>query len=550
MTASQFAFGGVARLKLMSGVQVLADAVRVSLGPAGRMVLIERPGGAAPRITRDGARIAEEIELADRFADMGARLIRQAATRTSDEAGDGRTTATVLAAAILGEGIKAVAAGADPLGLKTAIDQAAATVLVALEAAAIPVAPGPALARIAAVAADGDEVIGAIAARAVEAVGTEGVVTVEPGQARKTELEIVQGIRFDRGYASPYFMTDPDTLLCEYDRPLILFHDGKLDRHEPLLRMLEAAVRARRPLAIIAESIEGEALRTLTTNKIRGGLHLVAARAPHFGVRRRAALEDAATLTGAEVVAEDKGLTLANAGPEVLGGARRIIVSKDETLIVEGVGDAAMIEDRRAEIRIAMDLAKSDYDRDLLRDRLARLSGGVAIVKVGGASEAEIATGSERARDAARAARAALAGGVVPGGGAALVHAAKALDTRSWAGGILARALMTPLRQIADNAGAPGTAIAARLAQTDDPRYGFDATDGKIKNMVEAGITDPLDVVRAALRNAVSVAGMILTAEAVIAKPPPPPPAPGEEPGFGPTSPDFTADELPGFGLA
>ena len=550
MTASQLAFGGVARLRLMGGVRVLADAVRVSLGPAGRTVLIERPGGAAPRITRDGARIAEEIELADRFADIGARLIRQAATRTSDEAGDGRTTATVLAAAILGEGIKAVAAGADPLALKAAIDRAAAGVIAALQAAAMPVAPGPGLARIAALAADGDTAIGAIAARAVEAVGIEGVVSVEPGQARETEFEIVQGIRFDQGYASPYFMTDPETLLCEYDRPLILLHDGKLDRHEPLLRVLEAAVRARRPLAVIAEAIEGEALRTLTTNKVRGGLRLVAARAPHFGARRRAALEDAAILTGAEVIAQDKGLALANAGVEVLGGARRIVVSKDDTLIVEGEGDPKRIAERRAEIRIAKGLARSDYDRDLLQDRLARLSGGVAIVKVGGASEAEIAAGAERGRDAARAARAALAGGVVPGGGAALLHAAKSLEARSWAGGILARALAAPLRQIADNAGAPGAAIAAQLAQAGDPAFGFDATDGTIKDMVEAGITDPLDVVRAGLRNAVSVAGMILTAEAVIAKPPPPPPGPGEEPGFGPTSPDFTAEQLPGFGLA
>ncbi len=549
MAIAHLAFGGPARLRLAAGARVLADAVRVSLGPAGRTVLIEAAGGA-PRATRDGARIAEEIELADRFADMGARLIRQAARHSAEEAGDGRTTAAVLAAEILDQGLSLAAAGIDPLALKTGLDRAVLSVLAALEAAARPVEPGPALARLATAAAAGDARIGAIAARAVEAVGVDGVVSVEPGQARETACEIVRGIRFDQGYASPYFMTDPDTLLCAYDRPLILLYDGKLDRHEPLLRLLEAAVRARRPLAVIAETIQDEALQTLTTNKIRGGLHLVAARAPHFGDRRRAALEDAATLTGAHVVAEDKGLSLASAGSEVLGGARRIQVSKDDTLIIEGDGDPALIADRQAEIRIAMGLARIDYDRSLLQDRLARLSGGVAVVRVGGASEAEIAIDSERVRDAARAARAALVGGVVPGGGAALLHAARALAADDPAARILAAALAAPLRQIADNAGAPGRAIAAGIAQSEDSGLGFDVRDGVVKNMVEAGITDPLDVVRASLRNAASVAGMMLSAEVVLAKPPAPPPAPGAEIPFGPTSPDFTADELPGFGLA
>ena len=547
MAAVRLAFGDTARRRLAAGARVLTDTVRVSLGPAGRTVLIES-AGAAPRPTRDGARIAEEITLADRFADIGARLIRRAASRGAEQAGDGRTTAAVLAAAILGEGLKLAAAGIDPLALKAGLDRAAALALAALEAVARPVEPGPALARIAAVAAGGDAGIGAIAARAVEAVGADGAVAVEPGQARETGCEIVRGVRFDQGYASPYFMTDPDTLLCEYDRPLILLHDGRLDRHEPLLRLLEAAVRARRPLAVIAETIEGEALRTLTANKIRGGLRLVAARAPHFGDRRRAALEDAATLTGARVVAEDKGLSLADAGPEVLGGARRIQVTRNETLIIEGDGDPALIADRRAGIRAAANSARTDADRALLEDRLARLSGGVAVVRVGGASEAEIALGSERARDAARAARAALAGGVVPGGGAALLHAARALPADDPAARILALALAAPLRQIADNAGAPGKAIAAGIARGGDADLGFDARDRVVKNMVEAGIVDPLDVVRAALRNAVSVAGMMLSAEVVIARPPPPA-ADGEIP-FGPAAPDFTADKLPGFGLA
>ncbi len=549
MSAGRLAFGGAARLRLIAGARVLADAVRVSLGPAGRTVLIEG-GGGAPRPTRDGARIAEEIELADRFADMGARLVRRAATRTADEAGDGRTTATVLAAAILDEGLKLVAAGFDPLALKAGLDRAGRTVLTALADAARPVGPGAALIRTATAAAGGDAGIGAIAAAAVEAVGADGVVSVESGQGRETGFEIVRGIRFDQGYSSPYFMTDPDTLLCEYDRPLLLLHDGKLDRHEPLLRLLEAAVRTRRPLAVIAETIEGEALQTLTANKIRGGLRLVAARAPHFGERRRAALEDAATLTGARVVAADKGLSLARVGAGVLGGARRILLSKDETLIIDGDGDPALIADRRAELRNAAALARTDYDRMLLEDRLARLSGGVAMVKVGGASEAEIAIGCESARDAARAARAALSGGVVPGGGAALLHAARALSADGSAARVLAASLAAPLRQIADNAGAPGRTVVAAVAQSDDRDLGFDASDGVVKDLIDAGIADPLSVVCAALRNAVSVAGMMLTAEVALARPPAPPRRPGEKIPFGPTAPDFAADELPGFGLA
>ncbi len=547
MAVARLAFGTAARGRLARGARILADAVRVSLGPAGRTVLIQG-AGAAPLPTRDGARIAEEIELADRFTDIGARLIRRAASRSVAQAGDGRTTAVVLAAAILDEGLKRAASGLDPLTLKTGLDRAATLALAALETAAKPVAPGPALMRITAVAAGGDAGIGAIAAQAVAAVGADGVVSVEPGQARETVWEIVHGIRFDQGYASPYFMTDPDTALCTHDRPLILLYDGRLDRHEPLLRLLEAAVRARRPLAVIAETIEGEALRTLTANKIRGGLRLVAARAPHFGDRRRVALEDAATLTGARVVARDKGLSLADVGPEVLGSARRIQVSTDATLIIEGHGDPALIADRRAGIRAARDYARTEADRALLDERLARLSGGVAVVRVGGASAAEIAIGVERARAATRAARAARAGGVVPGGGAALLHAARTLAAEDPAARILAPALAAPLRQIADNAGAPGKAIAAQIAQSGDPDLGFDAGDRVVKNMVEAGILDPLAVVRAALSNAVSVAGMLLSAEVVIAKPPPPPPG-GEIP-FGPITPDFTADELPGFGLA
>ncbi len=550
MTTSYLAFGLAGRKALQAGVRTLADAVRVTLGPAGRAVLIAEDG-KPPFLTSDGARVAQSIELADRFADMGARLVRNAAARTAGEAGDGRTTATVIAAALIEEGIGAVAAGADPVALKRAIEANVTVVLDALGAAARPVEPGPALERVATVAANGDAEIGGIVARAVAATGEDGVVDVEPGRGRGIACEIVAGVRFDRGYVSPYFMTDPETLLCTYEEPLILLYDGRLDRHEPLLRLLEEAVRARRPLVIVAEAVEGEALRTLAANKIRGGLSLVAATAPHFGDRRRAALEDAAVLTGATVIADDKGLALQNAGPGFLGSARRAVISAGETLFVEGAGEPAAVEDRRREIRSAIAAAGTEYDRKLLGERLALLAGGVASIGIGGDSEAEIADRSERARSAARAARAALANGVVAGGGAALLHAARALEGApggAHARRVLRAGLAAPLRQIADNAGHDGRAVAARLEEARDKELGFDAIAGEIRDMAEAGIQDPLDVTAAALRHAASVAGMILTAEAALARPPPP--QSGEPEGFGPTTPDFGADELEGLGLA
>ena len=550
MTTSYPAFGLDSRRALHAGVKILSDTVRVTLGPAGRAVLIGE-GDKPARATMDGARVAESIELADRFADMGARLVRNAAARTAEEAGDGRTAATVIAAALIEEGIRAVAAGADPADLKRGIDAGAIAVLDALRRSARPVEPGRALAAVATLAANGDAGIGRIAAEAVAATGGEGVVDIENGQGRGIEYEIVTGVRFDRGYVSPYFMTDPETLLCAYDEPLILLHDGKLDRHEPLLPLLEASVRMRRPLAIVAEAVEGEALRTLTTNKVKGGLRVVAAKAPHFGDRRRAALEDAAVLTGATVIAEDKGLALRNAGPGFLGSARRAAISGGETLFVDGAGDEAAIENRRREIRNAIAAAGTDYDRDLLTERLARLSGGVAAIRIGGDSEAEIAVRSERARSAARAARAALSSGVVPGGGAALLHASGAVHRATddpHVRRVLTSGLAAPLRQIADNAGHDGRAIAARLAESGDPDLGFDAAAGRIRGMTAAGIRDPLPAVEAALRNAASVAGTILTAEAALARPPGPP---SREPeAFGPTTPDFRADELEGLGLA
>ena len=550
MTTSYPAFGHRSRKALFAGVRTLADAARVTLGPAGRAVLIEQDG-KPPSVTRDGARVAQSVELADRFADMGARLVRNAAARTAEEAGDGRTTATVIAAALIEEGIKAVAAGADPAALKRGIDAGAIAAIEALRRSARPVEPGEALAAVATLAANGDAGIGRIAAEAVAATGADGVVDVEEGQGRGIEYEIVTGVRFDRGYVSPYFMTDPETLLCTYDEPLILLHDGKLDRHEPLLPLLEASVRMRRPLAIVAEAVEGEALRTLTTNKVKGGLRLVAARAPHFGDRRRAALEDAAILTGATVIAEDKGLALRNAGPGFLGSARRAVISGSETLFIEGAGEEAAIENRRREIRNAIAASGTDYDRDLLTERLARLSGGVAAIRIGGDSETEIAIRSERARSAARAARAALSHGVVPGGGAALLHASGAVERATddpHARRVMTAGLAAPLRQIADNAGHDGRAIVARLAESADADLGFDAVAGRIRGMTAAGIGDPLPVIEAALRNAVSAAGTILTAEAALARPPGPP---SREPeGFGPTTPDFRADELEGLGLA
>lgn len=550
MTTSYLAFGLDSRRALHAGVKILSDTVRVTLGPAGRAVLIGEDGRPT-RATMDGARVAQSIELADRFADMGARLVRNAAARTAEEAGDGRTAATVIAAALIEAGIRAVAAGADPAELKRGIDAGAIAVLDALRRSARPVEPGEALAAVATLAANGDAGIGRIAAEAVAATGDEGVVDIENGRGRGIEYEIVSGVRFDRGYVSPYFMTDPETLLCTYDEPLILLLDGKLDRHEPLLPLLEASVRMRRPLAIVAEAVEGEALRTLTTNKVKGGLRLVAAKAPHFGDRRRAALEDAAVLTGATVIADDKGLALRNAGPGFLGSARRAAISASETLFVEGAGDETAVENRRREIRNAIAGSGTDYDRDLLTERLARLSGGVAAIRIGGDSETEIAIRSERARSAARAARAALSSGVVAGGGAALLHASGAVHRATddpHARIVLTAGLAAPLRQIADNAGHDGRAIMARLAESGDPDIGFDAVAGRIRSMAAAGIRDPLPVVEAALRNAASVAGTILTAEAALARPPDPP---SHEPeGFGPTTPDFRVDELEGLGLA
>lgn len=550
MTTSYPAFGLDSRKALFAGVKMLADAARVTLGPAGRAVLIGEDG-KPPRVTRDGARVAQSIELADRFADMGARLVRNAAARTAEEAGDGRTAATVIAAALIEEGIKAVAAGADPVALKRGIDAGVVAVLDTLRRSARPVEPGEALAAVATLAANGDSRIGRTVAEAVSATGDEGVVDIEDGQRRGIEYEIVGGVRFDQGYVSPYFMTDPETLLCTYDEPLILLHDGKLDRHEPLLALLEASVRMRRPLAIVAEAVEGEALQTLTTNKVRGGLRLVAAKAPHFGDRRRAALEDAAVLTGATVIAEDKGLALRNAGPGFLGSARRAVISRSETLFIEGAGDEVAVENRRREIRSAIAASRTDYDRDMLTERLARLSGGVAAIRIGGDSETEIAVRSERARSAVRAARAALSNGVVPGGGAALLHASKAVHRAiddPHVRRVLTAGLAAPLKQIAHNAGHDGRAIAARLAESGDSDHGFDAVGGRVCSMTAAGIRDPLAVTAAALKNAASAAGMILTAEAALARPPAP--APDEPEGFGPTTPDFRADELEGLGLA
>ncbi len=548
MTPARLAFGGAGRARLMGGVRLLAAAVRVSFGPGGRTVLIDR-GGGAPRITRDGGRIAEEIELADRFADMGARLVRRAAARTAEEVGDGRSTATLLAAEILEGGVRALAAGIHPTALKAGLDAAAAAALAALAAASRPAAAEPDLARTAAAAAAGDREIGAMAARAVVETGPEGVVSVETGRSRGIEIELLRGMRLGAGYASPCFMTDPETTLCELERPLLLVHDGRLDRHEPLLRALEAAVRARRPLLIVAQAVAGEALATLTASKLRGGLRLAAVAAPLFGDRRQAVLEDVAAVVGAELVAEDRGLSLHRVGREALGGVRRATASRTETLLIEGEGDPCRIAERLAGARLALARAESEAERSLLRDRLACLAGRAAVLRIGGASESEIAVGIERARDAARAARAALSGGVVAGGGAALLDAARSLDPRRPAEAVLARALTAPLRQIADNAGAPGRTIAARVAA--DPRagFGFDAADGAIKDMVEAGIVDATEIVRTALRNAVSVAGMILTTEAVLARPPSPRQPEKERP-FGPTSPDFTAEELPGLGLA
>lgn len=557
MAAISIKFGLDARQAMLRGVDRLADAVAVTLGPRGRNVLIEAPDGiGAPRITKDGVTVADALAEEGRFEQLGLRLVRRAAQRVGEDIGDGTTTTIVLARALAAAGMKAVAAGIDPLSLRRALEAGVAPVVAELKRQSMPVRGRTDFERIATVSANGEAALGAIIAAAFDAVGAEGVVSVEGGQSFETTWERQSGLQWEGGYVSPYFMTDAVTTDCNYDNPLILLTEHRMERHAPLLRVLEAAVRANRPLLIVAEAVAGEALQTLTANKIRNNLRVVAGKGPLFGDRRRAMLEDIAAVTGAVLVSEQRGDDLATIDPVVLGGAARIKLTKDTTTIIGGTGGAADIARRAAGIRAEQGLAgNTPFQERNLRDRLAKLTGGVAVVRVGGASETEIGERRDRADDAASAVRAAASGGILPGGGAAYIHAARRLISGHSAAeraatGILRRALAAPAIRIADNAGHDGRAIAAKLAASSSALYGFDAQSATFGDLTKAGIVDPAGVVISALEAANSVAALLLTAEVVIARPPPPPrPTRADDIPFGPEAKDMTADEAGGFGL-
>jgi chaperonin GroEL len=526
MAAKEVKFSSDARTRLLRGVDILADAVKVTLGPKGRNVVIEKSFGA-PRITKDGVTVAKEIELADKFENLGAQLVREVASKTADLAGDGTTTATVLAQAIVREGAKSVAAGLNPMDLKRGIDLAVQKVIEDLKARSRKVATNEEIAQVGTVSANGETEIGKMIADAMKKVGNEGVITVEEAKGLDTELEVVEGMQFDRGYTSPYFITNAEKMTVELDSPYILIHEKKLSGLQPLLPVLEAIVQTGRPLLIIAEDVEGEALATLVVNKLRGGLKVAAVKAPGFGDRRKAMLEDIAILTAGQVISEDLGIKLETVNLSMLGTAKRITITKEDTVIVDGAGKKKDIEARIKQIKAQIEETTSDYDREKLQERLAKLAGGVAVIKVGGGSEVEVKERKDRVDDALHATRAAVEEGIVAGGGVALLYAVKALnslkpgnDDQKVGIDIIRRALQSPVRQIAENAGEDGAVVAGKLLESKDANYGFDAQKGEFTDMIKAGIIDPTKVVRYALQDAASVAGLVITTEALIAEKP------------------------------
>jgi len=535
MAAKEVRFGGDGRQRLLRGVDILADAVKVTLGPKGRNVVIEKSFGA-PRITKDGVTVAKEIELSDKFENLGAQLLREVASKTNDNAGDGTTTATVLAQSIVREGAKAVAAGVNPLDLKRGIDRGVAAVIEELRARTRKITTPAETAQVGTISANGDHEIGDIISKAVQRVGNEGVITVEEAKGVETELNVVEGLQFDRGYVSPYFVTNAEKLTVEFEQPYILIHEKKLSSLQPILPVLEAVVQSTRPLLIIAEDVEGEALATLVVNKLRGGLKVAAVKAPGFGDRRKAILEDIAILTGGTVISEDLGIKLENVTLAQLGRAKRVLIEKENTTVVEGAGAAEDIRGRVAQIKAQIEETTSDYDREKLQERLAKLAGGVAVIRVGGATEVEVKERKDRVDDALNATRAAVEEGIVPGGGVALARASKVLaslryDNEDQRVGldIVRRAVQAPLRQIAENAGEDGAVIAGKVLENDTYSFGFDAQTGEYKDLVQAGIIDPTKVVRTALQDAASVAGLIVTTEALIADKPEKKAAPGPQ---------------------
>ena len=528
MAAKEVKFSTQARDKMLKGVDTLADAVKVTLGPKGRNVIIDKAFGA-PRITKDGVSVAKEIELEDKFENMGAQMVKEVASKTNDIAGDGTTTATVLAQAIVREGVKAVAAGMSPMDLKRGIDMAVEAVVADIVKRSKKIRSSDEIAQVGRISANGDTEVGGYIAEAMQKVGNEGVITVEEAKSLTTELDVVEGMQFDRGYLSPYFITNAEKMICELDNPYILLHEKKLSNLQTMLPVLEAVVQSGKPLLIIAEDIEGEALATLVVNKLRGGLKIAAVKAPGFGDRRKAMLEDLAILTKGQVISEDLGIKLENVTLDMLGTAKRVSISKEETVLVDGAGKKAEIEGRVNQIRAQIDETSSDYDREKLQERLAKLAGGVAVIRVGGATEIEVKEKKDRVEDAMHATRAAVEEGVVAGGGTALLYATKALakleganDDQNVGITIIRKALTAPVRQIAENAGFDGAVVSGKLLEQKDTDHGFDAQEGAYTNLVKAGIIDPTKVVRAALQDAASVAGLLITTEAMIADKPEP----------------------------
>ncbi|MBD9371193.1 chaperonin GroEL [Rhizobium sp. ARZ01] len=523
MAAKEIKFGRTAREKMLRGVDILADAVKVTLGPKGRNVIIDKSFGA-PRITKDGVSVAKEIELEDKFENMGAQMVREVASKTNDIAGDGTTTATVLAQAIVREGAKAVAAGMNPMDLKRGIDLAVKEVVKDLQAKAKKINTSEEVAQVGTISANGEKQIGLDIAEAMQKVGNEGVITVEEAKTAETELEVVEGMQFDRGYLSPYFVTNPEKMIADLDDAYVLLHEKKLSNLQAMLPVLEAVVQTGKPLVIIAEDVEGEALATLVVNKLRGGLKIAAVKAPGFGDRRKAMLEDIAILTGGTVISEDLGIKLENVTLDMLGRAKKVSISKENTTIVDGAGQKAEIEGRVAQIKAQIEETTSDYDREKLQERLAKLAGGVAVIRVGGSTEIEVKEKKDRIDDALNATRAAVQEGIVPGGGVALLRASAQLKVKGEnadqeAGvSIVRRALQAPARQIAENAGDEASIVVGKILDEKSDNFGYNAQTGEYGDMIAMGIVDPVKVVRTALQDAASVAGLLVTTEAMIAE--------------------------------
>ena len=526
MAAKDVKFDTDARNAMLRGVNVLADAVKVTLGPKGRNVVLDKSFGA-PRITKDGVSVAKEIELEDKFENMGAQMVKEVASRTNDEAGDGTTTATVLAQAIVREGLKQVAAGLNPMDLKRGIDLATAKVVEGIVASAREVKDSDEVAQVGTISANGEAEIGQQIADAMQKVGNEGVITVEENKGLETETDVVEGMQFDRGYLSPYFVTNPDKMIAELEDCMILLHEKKLSSLQPMVPLLESVIQSQKPLLIIAEDVEGEALATLVVNKLRGGLKIAAVKAPGFGDRRKAMLQDIAILTGGQVISEDLGMKLENVTMDMLGTAKKVQITKDETTVVDGAGDKAEIEARVAQIRTQIEETTSDYDREKLQERVAKLAGGVAVIRVGGMTEVEVKERKDRVDDALNATRAAVQEGVIVGGGVALVQAGKALDGLEGANAdqnaginIVRKAIEAPLRQIAENSGVDGAVVAGKVRESDDTAFGFNAQTEEYGDMFSFGVIDPAKVTRTALEDAASVAGLLITTEAMVADKP------------------------------